>query len=52
MGPLDALPIAGAEASNSRYVLPWDHRVVGRYVGELKVLNPVESVGSVVGEQR
>lgn len=51
IGPLDALHIACAEASNSRYFLTCDDGVVGRYVGELKVLNPVEYVVSVVGEQ-
>ena len=51
IGPLDALHIACAEASSSRYFLTCDHRVIGRYVGELKVRNPVEYVVSVVGEQ-
>ena len=50
-GEIGLVSSAVAEASNSRYFLTCDDGVVGRYVGELKVLNPVEYVVSVVGEQ-
>ena len=41
---LDALHVASAEAADSEYLLTCDDRLVRRYDGEMKVLNPVDFV--------
>ena len=48
---LDSLHLACAEVAGAEYFLTCDDRVMGRYAGSLKVLNPVDFVVSVVGVQ-
>ena len=48
---LDSLHLACAEVAGAEYFLTCDDRVMGRYAGSLKVLNPVDVVVSVVGVQ-
>jgi predicted nucleic acid-binding protein len=48
---IDALHIACAEAAGSEYFLTCDDRVLRRYQGGIKVLNPVDFVLSVDGGQ-
>ena len=49
--PIDALHVACAEAAGSGHFLTCDDRVIRRYKGEMKVLNPVDFVLAVTGEQ-
>jgi hypothetical protein len=48
---LVSLHLACAEVAGAEYFLTCDDRVMGRYAGSLKVLNPLDLVVSVVGVQ-
>jgi predicted nucleic acid-binding protein len=48
---IDALHLACAEVTGSEYFLTCDERVLRRYPGEIKVLNPVDFVLAMTGEQ-
>jgi len=48
---IDALHLACAEAAESEYFLTCDDRVIQRYQGQVKVLNPADFVLSVTGGQ-
>ena len=51
VGAIDALHPACAEAAASEYFLTCDDRVIRRYQGSLRVLNPVEFVLATTGGQ-
>lgn len=48
---IDALHVACAEATGNEYFLTCDDRVIRRYKGAMNVVNPVDFVFSVTGEQ-
>ncbi len=50
LGAIDALHVACAEASGCDYFLTCDDRLVRRYSGQLKVVNPVSFVLEITGE--
>jgi len=50
LGAIDALHVACAEASGCDYFLTCDDRLVRRYAGPLKVVNPVSFVLEITGE--
>jgi predicted nucleic acid-binding protein len=47
---IDALHVASAEISNSRYFLACDDRLIRRYQGNMNVMNPVNFILSLTGE--
>lgn len=51
VGAIDALHVACAEATGSEYFLTCDDRVMRRYKGGMRVLNPVNVVLSTTGGQ-
>jgi len=51
VGAIDALHMACAEAARSEYFLTCDDRVIRRYKGGIRVLNPVNFVLSTTGGQ-
>lgn len=50
LGEIDAFHVACAEAAESDYFLTCDDRLIRRYQGELKVVNPVNFVLGMPGE--
>ncbi|PSB18637.1 PIN domain-containing protein [filamentous cyanobacterium CCP2] len=52
LGAIDALHVACAEASGCDYFLTCDDRLVRRYLGELKVMNPVSFVLEITGDEQ
>ena len=48
---MDALHGACAEQAGAEYFLTCDDRVIRKYKGEMKVINPIEFVLRVTGEQ-
>lgn len=48
---IDALHLACAEAAESEYFVTCDERVIRRYQGHIKVLNPVDFVLAITGER-
>lgn len=52
LGAIDALHVACAEEAECDYFLTCDDRLVRRYSGNLKVMNPVSFVLEITGEDR
>lgn len=50
LGEIDAFHVACAEVAESDCFLTCDDRLIRRYQGELKVINPVNFVLEVTGE--
>ncbi len=50
LGEIDAFHVACAEVAESDYFLTCDDRLIHRYQGELRVINPVNFVLEVTGE--
>lgn len=50
LGEIDAFHVACAEVAESDYLLTCDDRLIRRYQGKLKVINPVNFVLEVTGE--
>lgn len=50
LGEIDAFHVACAEAAKSNYFLTCDDRLIRRYQGELRAINPVNFVLESTGE--